>query len=102
MLANISSMPSAARQSSFDFSHHQDHVEIARAIQKSTGTKMQIYPIHPADDRDAAWMRLHQSFHDDMHKVLGTQGRDLTGEMDQAWYNNNYQEHVAVRAKLGI
>ena len=46
--------------------------------------------------------RITSEVFEDLYVEYDGTNTGLTGEMDQAWYNNNYQEHVAVRAKLGI
>ena len=102
-LANIQVMPETDQsRQEFDFSHYQDHVQIVQKINAVHGTALTVYPIWPRPQDDGAWKRMHQAFHDEMSSVLGTQGSDLTGEPDQDWHWNNYQEHSAARTKLGI
>lgn len=95
-LANIAFTPTEGAEKAFDYSHYQDHVEIAQKL------KLPIYPIHPAPSKDDAWKRQHQAFHDDMNAAIKSNGSDLTGEIDNSWYNQNYREHSNVRVKLGI
>ncbi len=101
-LANIAMKPTDATQQSFDFSHYQDHLEIVQAINAQHGTHLPTYIINPVPTQDDAWKRLHQSFHDDMAKVLNVSNSDLTGDMDGNWYEQNYRAHTAARAILGI
>src|SRR5215472_9646653 len=103
-LVNPASPPQTSVQRiAFDFSHYNDHLEIAQAIQRQTGVQVPVLPINPAGDQTAQWKRLHQTMHDAMNQALKLpQGRDLTGEIDDDWHNDNWREHAAARAKLGI
>lgn len=101
-LANISAPPAKSTQQTFDYSHYQDHVAIVQHINTTMGKKLQVYPIHPAPQKNDTWQRQHQNFHDDMNAALGTRGTDLTGQMNAQWYNRNYLEHSSAHQKLGI
>jgi hypothetical protein len=100
-LANISTAPRPSQQAAFDYSHYQDHVQIVQAINKQKGLTLPIYPLYPSSPTDS-WQRLHQQFHMDMNKALKTSGNDLTGEIDNQWYIQNFREHSAARQVLGI
>lgn len=101
-LANISVPPSEQQQRAFNFSHYQDHLEIVQAINKQLSLRLDVYPIDPGFGSQA-WKQLHQAFHDDMNKALELpQGRDFRGDMDREWYDANWREHSAARAKLRI
>jgi len=106
-LVNISAAPEtddARRQ--YDFSHHQDHLEIIRAIEEQTGKKLPLHPIWPVGDHDA-FVRAHQQMHTDMVQALELpNAADLqvgTPEaIDRDWFWRNYWEHEAARKKLRI
>lgn len=103
-LANIARPPETeADTRQFDFSHYQDHLEIIQATNRTMAQQLPVLPIHPVDDKDDGWKRMHQAMHDGMNRALAlSSGQDLTGEMDAGWYNSNYNEHLAARTKLGI
>src|SRR5215471_9668348 len=89
-------------QPGWGFSHHQDHLEIAQAASRVLGKSLQLMPLDPVSDTPQ-WKRQHQAMHDAMNRALGLpQGRDFTGEMNDAWHDANWREHAAARAKLGI
>lgn len=101
-LANIAAVPTNKTQQAFDYSHYQDHVDIARAINAQHGKTLAIPPIYPAPDKNDTWLRQHQQLHNDMNSVLKTNGTDLTGMVDARWYDQNFREHTAARQQLGI
>lgn len=104
MLANIAKMPPKDEpRQAYDFSHHQDHLEIVQKINASMGLSLPTYAIYPRPDGNSdGWARLHLAYHEDMAKALGTPQTDLGDEKAPDWAYRNYQEHLAVRTKLGI
>jgi len=101
-LANIAAKPSEAQAKAFNFSHYQDHLEIVQAINTQTGLRLNVYPIDPGAGGEQ-WKQMHQRFHDDMNAALFLpQSHDFTGALDATWYDNNWREHSAARAKLRI
>jgi len=101
-LANIAAAPTEQTQSAFDYSHFQDHVEIAQAINKQQATNLAVRPIFPAPGQGQTWKQMHQAMHTEMNAALGNNGQNLQGEIDNVWHDQNYREHQAARAKLGI
>lgn len=103
MLASIAIAPTDQTQSHFDFAHYNDHLEILQAINSQQATNLPPRAIYPTPDVTSdAWKRMHQSMHDDMNKALGLNSQNLLGQVDGLWHNQNYQEHQAARAALGI
>lgn len=101
-LANISNAPSDAQQQTFNFAHFQDHAAVVSALFAATGINLSLYAIFPTFSFGPAWKQLHQAMHDETNQLLGTQGQNLRGEIDDDWYADNYLEHQAWHALLGI
>jgi hypothetical protein len=94
---------------SWVFAHWQDHLEIVGAINRKLGTNLQVYVIDPLPMTDMrSWLQRHQYYHNDMNGLFQIQGSDLQGldlkdpEIVRQWMFENFQEHQAVRAVLGI
>lgn len=101
-LANISQTPTDLTQGAFDFSHQQDHNAIIAAIYASKGVDLPIRAIFPSVSQGASWKQLHQAMHSEMNGILGINGQNLQGEIDDGWYSQNYEEHQAAHQILGI
>jgi len=102
-LANIAVAPATdAAKRVYDFSHHQDHVQIVQAINSQQGTTLPIRAIFPVGAAVDSWKRLHQVMHNEMNEALALNGQDLIGPIDDGWHAQNYREHQAARAALGI
>ena len=102
MLASIAAAPTEQTQNHFDFAHYNDHLEILQAINTQQGAQLAPRPIYPMPSASTSWKQLHQAMHNEMNMALGTPGQNLLGAMDDTWHNQNYQEHQAARAALGI
>ena len=101
-LASISHPPTEQTQNHFDFAHYNDHLEIVQAINAQMGKTLAPRPLYPAAGQSTSWKQLHQAMHHEMNAALGTNGQNLLGEIDNTWHNQNYNEHQAARAMLGI
>lgn len=101
-LASISAPPTEQTQNHFDFAHYNDHLEILQAINAQQGKTLAPRPLYPAAGQSTSWKQLHQAMHNEMNMALGTNGQNLLGAIDNTWHNQNYNEHQAARARLGI
>jgi len=95
----------------FWFNNWLDHWAIQEAILKQKNIQTVLYQIQPWDPNDIPGiLERHQQFHNEMNKAVGQnqQGVDLT-EIDfskasaiEAWVDDHYQEHLAMRAVLTL
>ena len=102
-LAGIRFLQDRDERTNFDWSHANEHLAIAQAIQSQLGITIPVPPLHPVGDNEQSWALLHQSVHDAMNKALSTAGKDLSdGVFSPDWISQNYMEHVAVKTVLNI
>ena len=102
MLASISVPPTDDTQNHYDFAHYQDHLEILQAINTQKTMTLAPRAIYPAGGQGTSWKQLHQAMHNEMNNALGLPGQNMLGAIDNTWHNQNYREHQAARAALGI
>ncbi len=98
------------QQATWAFTHATHHADIVRVIyQKNSALVLQRYILDPFDPNDMdVWLDQHQFMHQQMDRVLGIAGFDLS-EVDwnnasqrSAWIWLNAQEHLQAGTILGL
>lgn len=113
MLAALFNVPRVPRNpaslNNFSFNNDQEHLHIINAIQDQFGVTLDRYPLDPIPLEDSrGWARRHQIMHNNMNRVLGIQGQDLssvdfTDERPlEAWIQIHVQEHYKANLYLNI
>lgn len=93
----------------WSFHHADEHILISREILRAKNKRIELYPIDPVPLIDVSnWLRRHQTMHNDVNAILGTNGSDLTSldieneDQVRAWIYLDAQEHYLWRQELGI
>lgn len=110
MLAALSNVPLDERSLNIWSFHNADsHSRIIRAIFMAGGGSLTQYPLDPVSIGTLpAWLRLHQTEHDDMNANLHLGGNNLTdvdwenADQRKSWISLHAHEHRAAENKLGI
>ena len=97
----------AAQHSVHGAAHHRDCI---RAVLQEKNTVLSEYSLDPINLQDGfgIWVYQHQTMHNAMNAVLGTNGFDLsdTNWQDKgefaAWIQNNENEHYQWATILGV
>ena len=91
------------------FNHAAYHYDMIFAVQAQFGQNLTQYIINPIDPEGLGlWLDQHQSMHQQLNAVLGTQGYDLLNSDWQdpdafaEWLRLNGDEHLRLSAALGI
>lgn len=90
--------------------HRQDHDLIRDTLFERQKQDLTEYPLDPIPFQNAwlKWLTWNQQSHEDVNKVLGTQGFDLETldlqdkDQLQGWIWLHYQEHKAWGDRLGV
>lgn len=107
-LANLANVPSSREaMAQWSFSHAAHHRDVIRVIYQMTGENLPEYVLDPFNFSDT-FDDQHQTMHNDVNRILGIGGRDLT-EVDwkdegqrTAWIWLNFQEHYQWAGILGV
>ena len=93
----------------WSFSNDDGHRRIISAIFAQKNQFLTTYVLDPIPSNDLqSWSRRHQQVHNDMNKVLGIQGNDLT-DLDwkkedevESWLSLHFTEHRQANFILNI
>ena len=107
-LLNIPSTEQEFKQ--WSFAHMAHHRDCIRAVLQEKNTVLSEYSLDPINLQDGfgIWVYQHQTMHNAMNAVLGTNGFDLsdTNWQDKgefaAWIQNNENEHYQWATILGV
>lgn len=109
LLVTLIEVPkSSIEWQSWSFAHMADHFDIVRVIFQLTGRRLDLFPLDPIDFRGSAWVYNHAVMHQQMDRVLGIAGYDLSGvdwrdpQSVLSFTNYNYNEHQAAEQILRL
>lgn len=90
----------------WSFAHMANHRDIIRRIFEETGQNLTEYVLDPFDPQ--SMIDQHQTMHNEMDRVLGISGYDLTvldwsdPDSRSTWLAQNQNEHYIASSILGI
>ena len=91
------------------FNHAANHYDMIFAVQTQKNQNLEQFILNPLDPNEIGlWLDQHQSMHNQVNAVLGTQGYDLLSldpndpDAFAEWLRQNGDEHVRISALLGL